>query len=301
MSATLNIVRPNLSLQNSAATAPVAVTIQAPALFQLLEFALRSQERIIGTLVGARSDDGDELEVKDCYIVPHNISDDALEIEEMQMKTQYQLHKRSNPRDVILGWFSTSDEIDSFTSLIHDFYSKSEPHSLIHLTLPSLDEIKEIPTVTTYLGTLVGASMGMSNSLKLDKDPNFIFTPIANKINFDAQERSVLNYASKAVNSNTDVAELTSQSVDLQVLSESLVKIDALIDSTLEYITKVEQGTIKGDDKLAKLLLSSLNTNVQSLQLEDAFTQQIQDSLMVEYLTSSVKTQLELSAKLATL
>lgn len=282
---------------------PVTVTVQAPALFQLLEFSLRSQERIIGTLVGTRSDGGAELEIKDAYIVPHTEEDDLLEIEDVQNRAFYQLHKRSNPQDVILGWFSTTEGIDSFTSLIHEFYSKSEQQPPIHLTLSPVSEENPVPRINTYIASTVGASTGFANSLKLEKESNYIFTPIASKVDYSTQEKAVLHYASKAVfqGSEDGTAELESRSVDLHVLSENLGKIDVLIDSTIAYIEKVEQGAIKGNDELAKLLLSSLNTNVKALDLERAFTSQIQDSLMVEYLASSVKTQMELSAKLATL
>jgi translation initiation factor 3 subunit F len=303
MSDTLHIVRPNLLASSGATTAPISVTVQAPALFQLLEFALRSQERVIGTLVGTRSDDGGEIEIKDAYIVAHTEEDDLLEIEDVQNRAHFNLHKRSNPKDVVLGWFSTTDGIDSFTSLIHDFYSKSEQYPPIHLTLSSTNEIKDVPTVNTYVATTIGASTGFANILKLDKESNYIFTPIPNKINFDTQEKAVLNYASRAVFSENEsnTAELQANAVDLQMLAESLNKIDVLIDNTLNYIEQVEQGVIKGNDKFAKLLLSNLNTNVKSLNLEQAFTSQIQDTLMVEYLASSIKTQLELSAKLAAL
>lgn len=302
MADTLHIVRPNLLL-SSTTTTPVSVTVQSPALFQLVEFSLRSQERIIGTLVGTRSDEDGELVVKDAYIVPHTEEDDILEIEDAQNRAFFNLHKRSNPKDVILGWFSTSDAIDSFTSLIHDFYSKTEQYPPIHLTLSSVSELNSVPKINTYIATTVGASSSLANAIKLEKESNYIFTPIPNKVDFGTQEKTVLNQAAKAVFGESDesVAQLESKSVDLQVLVNAVNQIDLLIDTTLEYIEKVEQGSIEGNEEFARLLLSSLNTNVKSLNLEQAFTSQIQDTLMIEYLTSSIKTQLELSAKLATL
>lgn len=317
MSQSLHIVRPNLTNAfGSLSTAPINVTLQAPALFQLLEFALRAEadSRVIGTLLGTRSDDGSEIEIKDAYIVPHHEEGDEVTIEEYQHRSLYQLHKRANPKDSILGWFSSNPTVDSFTALVHDFYSRSAdgtfPHPAIHLTLSKDNlnegELSSIPTINTYIASPVGAVGATAANLKLDKSSSYLFTPISNKIAFDVAENSVLSYASNAVFNEEDSQsiELNSTSVDLKLLTEHLNKIDLLIGSTLKYIDQVEKKEIKGDEVFGKFLLTNLKSNLNSInleQLEKQFNSHIQDTLMVEYLASSVKTQLELSAKLTTL
>ncbi|CCH45002.1 hypothetical protein BN7_4581 [Wickerhamomyces ciferrii] len=315
MSQSLNIVRPNVSNAfGSLSTAPINVTIQSPALFQLLEFALRSEEgnRVIGTLLGTRSDDGSELDIKDAYIVPHHEEGDEVTIEEYHHRSLYQLHKRSNPKDSVLGWFSTNSTVDSFTALVHDFYSRSAdgtfPHPAVHLTLSNENdgEITSIPTINTYIASPVGASGATAANLKLDKSSSYLFTPINNKLAFDIAENSVLSYASSAVFEQEDsqTIPLDNSSVDLKQLVDHLNKIDLLIGSTLKYIEQIEKKEIKGDEEFAKFLLTNLKTNLNSInleQLEKSFNHHIQDTLMIEYLASSVKAQLELSAKLTTL
>lgn len=308
-------MRPNLTNAfGSLSTAPVNVTIQSPALFQLLEFTLRSEEetRFIGTLLGTRSDDGSEIEIKDAYIVPHHEEGDEVTIEEYHHRSLYQLHKRANPKDSILGWFSTNPTVDSFTALVHDFYSRSAdgtyPYPAVHLTLSNEveGELSSIPTINTYIASPVGAIGQTAATLKLDKSSSYLFTPISNKISFDIAETSVLSNASNAVFNQEDSQsiELNSSSVDLKLLVDHLNKIDLLIGSTLKYIEKIESKEIKGDEIFGKFLLSNLKTNLNSInleQLEKTFNSHIQDTLMIEYLASSVKTQLELSAKLTTL
>lgn len=304
----INIVRPNVLASMGASVAPVHVSIHAPALFQLLEFSLRSNERVLGTLVGTRSDDGSELEVRDAFIVPHHEEGDELVIEEGHNRTLYQLHKRSHPRDSILGWFATTEGIDSFTALVHDFYSRGPdstfPHPALHLTLSAVGEqLTAMPQINTYIGAPLGAQGITAAQLKLDKGASYIFTPVANDARFDTQERTVLEQASLAVRSEEPV-QLEKSSVDLNAAIASINKVDSLIDSTVAYIEKIETGEIKGDDKLARLLLANLETNVKKLDpdhLEKVLSAHVQDTLMVEYLASAVKTQLELSAKLTTL
>lgn len=318
MSESLHIVRPVLTNAfGSLSTAPINVTIQSPALFQLLEFALRSdgdESRVIGTLLGTRSDDGSEIEIKDAFIVPHHEEGDEVTIEEYHHRSLYQLHKKANPKDAILGWFSSNPTVDSFTALVHDFYSRSAdgtyPYPAIHLTLSkntnTEGELSSIPTINTYIASPVGAVGATAANLKLDKSSSYLFTPVSNKLAFDIAENSVLSLASNAVFNEEDSqsTELNGSSVDLKLLVEHLNKIDLLIGSTLKYIEQIESKEIKGDEVFAKFLLTNLKTNLNTInleQLEKQFTSHIQDTLMIEYLASSVKTQLELSAKLTTL
>lgn len=313
MSKPLHIVRPGL-LSNFGALSPspVHVTIQAAAFFQLLEFSLRSNDdsRVIGTLLGCRSDDGSELEVRDAYIVPHhNEGGDAVTIEEYHHKVQHHLHKRSNPKDSIIGWFSTVPEFDSFTGLVHEFYSArttgTYPYPAIHLTLSEdSKKINDVPTINTYIASSIGAIGQTANSLNVYKGSSYIFTPIPNKVQFEIHDKAVLRYSSSVVYQEKESLKLSSKAVDIELLIDHLNKVDALITSTLNYIEKVENREIKGDDKLARFLLTNLKTNVESINLEElknSFNSHIQDTLMIEYLASSVKTQMELSAKLATL
>lgn len=310
----MNIVRPNLSTQQGT-TSPISVSIQSPALFQILEFATRVApgSRIIGALVGQRSEDGSLLDVRDAYVVGHKDEDDEVTIEESQHRASFALHKRSHSKDVILGWFSTNEKIDSFTTVVHEFFTKSVdgtfPHPALHLTLDAdLQEgeaMKEIPSISTYVGTSIGASSFTAEKLKIDyKGASYLFTPVENKITHGVSEKAVLNYASKQVFGESQSVELSdSKTVDLANLSEHLSKIDTLIQSTIAYIEKIEAGH-EANEEFGKFLLANLKHNLDSANLKDLehiFGQHIQDVLMVEYLTSSVKTQLELSNKLATL
>lgn len=313
MSGSLHIVRPNLQTTfGSLATTPVHVSVSAPALFQLLEFTLRAQQgnRIIGTLVGSRSDDNSQIEVKDAYIVPHNEDNDEVTIEEYHHKVQYQLYRKSNPKDSILGWFSTTSEVDSFTALIHDFYSKGAdgtyPHPAIHLTLnqdSTEGSITALPTINTYIASPIGAIGATAQKLGLYKDSSYFFTPIPNSVEFDTQDKSVLNFASRQVFEETDAVDVPTGSTDLKLLAEELNKIELLINSTLQYIEKIQSGEVPSNPEFGKFLLTNLkrNTNIDLKEFEKSFNSHIQDSLMIEYLASSIKTQLALSAKLTTL
>ncbi|KAH3681349.1 hypothetical protein WICPIJ_007702 [Wickerhamomyces pijperi] len=317
MSQTLSIVKPNAATQGfTGSTTPISVSVQSPALFQILEFAVRAAQdsKVIGALVGQRSEDGSLYEVRDAYLVGHKDEGDEVTIEEAQHRAQLALHKRSHPKDTLLGWFSTSPKIDSFTTVIHEFMTKSSDGAIvnpaIHLTLEhDLQEgqtLKEVPTINTYIGTSIGASSAAAANLKIVyKGASYLFTPVANKITHGVSERAILNIASKQVfEEKQSVDILGGTGVDLASLSEHLSKMDTLIQSTIEYIESIEKGEVQANEEFGKFLLANLKNNVDSVNLEDlekTFNSHIQDVLMIEYLTSSIKTQLDLSSKLATL
>lgn len=103
-------------------------------------------KRIIGTLLGSRSDDGLEMEIKDGFMVPINETGDSIAIEDQVHKSLYQLYKKAHPKETVLGWFGSSNQIDDITSLIHDFYSKGVdrafPFPAIYLNVEFLNEKK---------------------------------------------------------------------------------------------------------------------------------------------------------------
>ena len=62
------------------------------------------QERVIGTLLGVRSDDGTEVEIRNCFGVGHNESQEQVEVDMEYHKTMLALHLKANPREVLVGW-----------------------------------------------------------------------------------------------------------------------------------------------------------------------------------------------------
>jgi len=75
------LARPTLSATSLASLAPLAVSIEPVVLFSILDHALRrsaNQRRVIGTMLGIRSDDGTEVEVRNCFAVPHNESSEQV-------------------------------------------------------------------------------------------------------------------------------------------------------------------------------------------------------------------------------
>lgn len=85
---------------------PSLVTIHPVVLFSILDHYLRrtdSQDRVIGTLLGTRSE-SDVIEVKSSFAVLHSETSEQVAVDMDYHKAMYELHHKVNPREVIVGW-----------------------------------------------------------------------------------------------------------------------------------------------------------------------------------------------------
>lgn len=86
--------------------APASVTVHPVALFSILDHYLRrtdAQERVIGTLLGTRSDNG-EVEVRSSFAVLHSETEEQVAVDMEYHRTMYELHHKVNSKEVIVGW-----------------------------------------------------------------------------------------------------------------------------------------------------------------------------------------------------
>src|SRR4051812_19728235 len=118
----LHIARPLPGPGAPPTTTPVNVTIQpqarqpsagthkltrcAQALLSILDHSMRGQveqQRLIGSLLGTRSEDGSEVEIRSAYAVPHTETEEQVEVDFQYQKQMLALHLRANPREQLVG------------------------------------------------------------------------------------------------------------------------------------------------------------------------------------------------------
>ncbi|CAN6618707.1 hypothetical protein TRVA0_007S02146 [Trichomonascus vanleenenianus] len=274
------------------------VVVQAQALFQVLDHALRNvegQERVFGTLLGVRSEDGQEIEVRSAYAVPHNEAGDEIHVGYEYNRSMYALHRKSHPKEVILGWFSTSSELNNYSALMHDLYSQADggtyPYPAIHLTVQTGNALSDI-SVQTYISSPVGVNDKVNG--------NCLFVPVPNEVRYSEAEKLGLDAINQAKEREDRSVELIS---DMKALEQSIGEVMDMLERVYSYVGQVIEGTEKGSTALGKYLLKSLSVvpSVSSDRLEKMFNSHFQDVLMVIYLSNTVKTQLQLSSRLTPL
>lgn len=320
----MHLVRPNvIAPAAGSANGPASIKIHAPAMLTILEIISQQvlNKRIIGSLLGSRFDDGLEMEIKDGFMVPINETGDSIAIEDQVHKSLYQLYKKAHPKETVLGWFGSSNQIDDITSLIHDFYSKGVdrafPFPAIYLNVEFLNEKNQIiePTITTYIGAAVGKPVSNTQQIgwkTTNVNNSYIFTPIPNevinatiteKIAFKTLIDQKINQQNDNTNTNTNNNNNhgnNNNSDDLSYLSQQLNKATDNVGQLLSYIEN--NGNKDQDIDLLRLLSNQLLNKPAILtnlpELEKLFKDHNQDVIMIEYLTKAVKDQIELSTRL---
>ncbi|KAI5958508.1 uncharacterized protein KGF55_005768 [Candida pseudojiufengensis] len=305
----MHLIRPNvLAPAAGSANGPAKIKIHTPAILTILEIISKQilGKRIIGSLLGIRSDDGLEIEIKDAFMVPINETGDSIIIEDQAHKLLYQLYKKSHPKETVLGWFASMKEIDDTTSLIHDFYSKGTdrcfPHPAIFLNIQYLNEKNEIitPTFKTYIGAAVGKPQTKSNvQIGWNKTTNvnnsYIFTPIPNFIingtitekiaynqllqnsiinntNRDQEQQSSNNNTSSSSSSlsvstsSSTSSSFSSSSNQLSFLSQNLQQVQKNVENLITYINNLST-TDKNSNKNLNLLRQLINNLINKPEI----------------------------------
>ncbi|KKA30931.1 hypothetical protein TD95_004644 [Thielaviopsis punctulata] len=278
---------------------PLSVNIQPQAALSILDHALRrniddsQSTRVIGALVGVRSEDGSEVEVRSTFAIPHTENEDQVEVDVEYQKSMLALTLMASPRESLLGWYTTSHELNSFSALIQNFFASPEtgtsPHPAIHLTM-STD-----PSANIETRCYISAPVAVSAERAAD---SCMFIQVPHKMLTGEAEQSALEAISGAKNSESRTAPLAS---DIEGLARSLEQTIDNLGRVSEWVSGVLDEEEQPNPALGQFLMNalSLTPKVSPEQIDHDFNNHIQDVLMVSYLANTIRTQIELSQRLA--
>jgi len=267
---------------------PTSITIHPVALFSILDHYLRrtdAQDRVIGTLLGIRTDN--EVEVRSSFAVLHSETDEQVAVDMDYHRTMYELHHKVNPKEVIVGWYSTGSNLNTYSALIQNFYSQeTAPHQAIHVAVNTGIEGQD-SGVKAFISSPVGV---------FPKPENCVFVPVPVELRFEDAERSGLDLL---INTSTSSTSTSSQPVsDLEIIERALLSVTNMLERVVTYVQAVLSGERKGDPAIGRYLMDTLGASTDDLE-KGGFTASLQDTLMISYLANLVRSQAEVSSRLA--
>ncbi|RXW24669.1 hypothetical protein EST38_g1189 [Candolleomyces aberdarensis] len=268
---------------------PTSITIHPVALFSILDHYLRrneSQDRVIGTLLGIRN--GNEVEVRSSFAVLHSETSEQVAVDMEYHRTMYELHHKINPKEVIVGWYSTGSDLNTYSALIQNFYSQeTAPHPAILVSVNTGVEEGQEAGVSAFISSPVGV---------YPKAENCVFVPVPVDLRFHDAEKSGLDLLAGTAASSTST---TPQPVaDVEILERSLLSVSSMLDRVLSYVQSVLSGEKEGDKAIGRYLMDTLGAATEDLE-KSGFNSSLQDTLMISYLANLVRSQAEVSARLA--
>ncbi|KAK0256107.1 hypothetical protein LTS09_009037 [Friedmanniomyces endolithicus] len=279
----LHLARPlapaPIATSQSSVTAPVSVTLQPQALFSIIDHASRrpaDQERVIGTLLGTRSEDGTEVSVTNCYAVPHTETAEQVEMDMDYQKRMLDLHLRAAPKEV-LNFYSQQGE-------------GTFPHPAVHLT------VSTVAGQDVEANTYISAPIGVTAERAAD---SCLFIPVPHEIKYDEASKSGLELIAGA-RDRDDRTQL--MQTDLETLERAIEQVLEMLERVSNYVSDVLDEEQQSSTALGQFLLNTLALapKVDAEDIERDFNNHIQDVLLVSYLANTIRTQIDLSNRLAT-
>ncbi|KAJ0771917.1 putative eukaryotic translation initiation factor 3 subunit F, MPN domain-containing protein [Helianthus annuus] len=250
-------------------------------------------ERVIGTLLGSVLPDG-TVDVRNSYVVPHNESSDQImdavlvTVSEVALDIDYHhnmlaSHQKVNPKEVLVGWFSTGFGVTGGSALIHEFYSR-EVANPVHLTVDTgftngEASIKAFVSINLSLGDQQLAAQFQEIPLDLRMVE-------AERIGFDILK-------------TTAVDKLPT---DMEGMEATMERLLALIDDTYKYVDDVVEGRVAPDNSIGRFISDSVASlpKISPSAFDKLVNDSLQDQLLLLYLSSITRTQLSLAEKLNT-
>nr|QBH74194.1 eukaryotic translation initiation factor 3 subunit F [Brunneria borealis] len=265
------------------------VKVHPVVLFQIVDAYERRNadaHRVIGTLLG--SVEKGVVEVTNCFCVPHKEYEDQVEAELNYAMDLYDLNRRVNTQETIVGWWATGNEVTSHSSVIHEYYAR-ECNNPIHLTLDTTLQGNHMG-IRAYVNVPIGVPGGKSGCM---------FTPVNVEITCYEPEVVGVQLCQKTASSGKTVEPM----LDLAQVAEASHKLTALLDNVLAYVEDVLANRTQPDNAVGRALLDMVNSvpKMTPEEFENMFNSNVKDLLMVITLSQLVKTQLQLNEKLTLL
>lgn len=250
---------------------------------------------MIGTLLGTRSETDESIvTIHSAFAVGHTETTDQVEVDMEYQKAMLSLHLRANPKEILVGWYATSSELNTFSALIQNHYSSqgegTYPYPAVHLTVSS-EPGKDVE-VRAYISSAVGVTPERAAD-------SAAFIPVSHTVNYTDADRSGFD----TIETAKDVENRTTTVLtDVESLERSIEETIGMLDRVAKYVENVIEEEVEPNIALGQFLLNTLALapKVEAADVERDFNNHIQDVLTVSYLANTIRTQMDLSNRLAT-
>ena len=165
-------------------------------------------------------------------------------------KQMLALHLKANPKEVLVGWYATSAELNTFSALIQNFYGGQGdgtwPHPAVHLTI-STEAGKDIEA-----RTYISAPVGVTAERAAD---SAAFIPVPYEIRYGEAEKSGLELISGAKDNELRTSNVLT---DIESLERAVEEVLGLLERVSKYVEAIIDEEIPGSNALGQFLLNAL-------------------------------------------
>ncbi|KAG5175489.1 translation initiation factor eIF3 f subunit [Tribonema minus] len=286
---------PAPTLTGYASTNDIVVKVHPVVLFSVLDHYLRRPEgqvRVIGTLLGKVN--ANVVEVTNSFAVPHQEKNDEVAVGKDFNKQMLALSGLVNGQERIVGWYATTfdgAQVVDNSSLIHEFFT-TECESPVHIVVD-----------TSLASDTIGCRAYISSPLEIAGEALAnVFHQVQVQLESSEAERICIDRMVKGqaggVLTPDGIASVDSEAVSLE---SSMTRLLAMLEAASAFVDKVVAGEVPGDAQVGRKIADTLAVvpRMRPEAFAKMFDGNLQDLLMVSYLSSLTRTQLAIAEKLA--
>lgn len=253
------------------------------------------------------------------------------------MLEMLELHRRVNPKEVLIGWYSTwmggaaaaaerragasapsagaggatsssgagvaeSSHIDDFTLVVHQFFAEvSGAIRPLHLLV---DVSLRQPRIATHAYVTVSNPLLRNVLIPFQQLRVSLVAGTEERVGVDTMVRAMLS-GREPVSRDTvsPLGDARDLAPDAEALEGSMKRVKKLLDVVAGYVDEVVAGTRPGDEAIGRAIADTLAA-VPSLEAEGferSLNRSVQDLLMVTYLANITMAQLKVAERIAML
>lgn len=188
--------------------------------------------------------------MRSAFAVGHSEAEDQVEVDMEYHKQMLALHLKANPREVLVGWYATASELNTFSALIQNFYSGQGdgtwPHPAVHLTV-STEAGKDLET-----RAYISAPVGVTAERAAD---SAAFIPVPYELRYGEADKSGLEVIANAKDAEDRSTTVMS---DVEALERAIEEVLAMIDRVSRYVESVIDEEAPASTAMGQFLLNAL-------------------------------------------
>lgn len=282
---------------------PLTCRIHPEVIVRILTSYVRRPEtaqRTIGTLLGCISE-GSVVDITGCFPVVHKDTDDSVLLDQEYHKQMLALHQKCAPREVVVGWFSTGDEILATSAVVHAFYLSKESQFTPANILPGPLHL----LVNTELAQQTFSVKAFVNVRTVVAESLLQFREVPTQMQASKAETSGIAQLMQARRATRE-AEQTNTVADIATMDGfrgGLRELLGLFRRMQEYVRAVQAGTVEGNLAVGRGLTAQLCSEpvIGAEAMAGICNNSLQDALMVVYLSNLTKSQINIAEKVQAL
>jgi translation initiation factor 3 subunit F len=239
------------------------------------------------------------FQITDCFSTPLSEKNDELYavVNQDYLQAMYSLHKRNNPKEVIVGWFATPSSsgelLNHNSAVINDTFANICPmpiHIVVDTNLQS-----EAATVRGF----VSRKMSVNNQVLASS-----FLEVNVNVEISETERICLYHMIRGQEEEAWEANQVISNIapGVQMNEEALEKLFEVISDVQKYVDAVVEGRVEPMQEVGVAIAEAIDgfllDNSQTGALNSAIQNKVNELLMVSCLSTLTQAQAQISSRL---